>query len=190
MDYVRKICGKSVFLSPPLVEDYKTYTKWLNDIEVARGIHQYQKTISYENEKDFLEKFVRGQYNYAIVKNDNTLIGTCALSEVDLIDGVATLGIFIGEKDNRNKGYGSEAINLLVDYGFKHLNLRNIMLKVYEFNKGAIKCYEKCGFETIGIRTKSHYFDGKYYDEIFMQKIRWFYEKNWIMKDLETERGE
>lgn len=171
MKYVKKIIGERIFLSPPLVEDYEIYTEWLNDEKVARGIHQYQNPISYTSEKDFLEDFTRKGYNFAIVKNDGTLIGTCSLSDVNLIDKTATVGIFIGDEENRGKGYGMEAINLLTTYGFNHLNLKNIMLKVYEFNKPAIRCYEKCGFKVFGTRTKSHYYNGNYYDEIFMEKI-------------------
>jgi len=46
-------------------------------------------------------------------------------------------------------------LSLLIDYGFKALNLHNIMLRVYEFNKGAIRCYEKIGFRYFGTRREA-----------------------------------
>ena len=46
-----------------------------------------------------------------------------------------------------------------------HVNLNNIMLKVFDFNKRAIKAYEKCGFKIFGVWKNSHYFNGEYIDE-------------------------
>ena len=62
------------------------------------------------------------------------------------------IAVFIGESENRNKGYGVEALNLLIRYGFDYLNLNNIMLSVYSFNENAINCYKKVGFKEFGRR--------------------------------------
>ncbi|MDO7205773.1 GNAT family protein [Paraclostridium bifermentans] len=56
----------------------------------------------------------------------------------------------MGDKDNWGNGYGKEALSLLLDFGFNLLNLNNIVLKVYSFNKQAIKCYSKIGFKEAG----------------------------------------
>ena len=80
--------------------------------------------------------------------------------------------MFVGDEQNRGKGYGKEAIKLLLEYGFNNLNLNNIMLKVYSFNKRAVKLYESLGFQKIGTRHKSHYSKGKYYDEIYMELLK------------------
>ena len=76
--------------------------------------------------------------------------------------------IFIGDKDYRSKGYGTEAIRLVLEYGFKYLNLKNINLDVFAFNERAIKCYEKCGFKEYGRRRKCKFVNGVYYDVISM----------------------
>ena len=82
------------------------------------------------------------------------------------------VGLFIGEEENRSKGYGTEALSLHVEYGFNYLNLKNIMLKVFSFNKRAIKSYEKIGFKVFGKRTEDYYLNGKWYDEYFMEILR------------------
>lgn len=90
------------------------------------------------------KNLLKSSSNFAIVKTeDDTLIGNCGLDKVDHISRKATIGIFIGDKDNRGKGYGSEALKLLLDFGFKYLNLNNIDLQVVDFNKNAIACYKK-----------------------------------------------
>ena len=76
--------------------------------------------------------------------------------------------IFIGDKDYRSKGYGTEAIRLILDYGFNYMNLKNIKLDLMDFNERALKCYKKCGFKEYGRRRKCVYVNGKYYDKISM----------------------
>ena len=68
------------------------------------------------------------------------MIGTVGFDRIDYINKVGTLGIMIGEKENRENGYGTEAINLLLDYGFNYLNLNSINLNVMEFNSRGIAC--------------------------------------------------
>ena len=118
-------------------------------------------------EKESVEEFM-----FAIVKQDNDeLIGNVGLDKVDYKCGTADLGIFIGEQENLSKGYGSEAIKLLVDFAFKELRLHNIMLTVYDMNERAQKAYQKCGFKEFGRRHEARFHDGKYHDIIYMEVI-------------------
>lgn len=93
---------------------------------------------------------------------------TDSLEDINWINRTATLGIFIGDKEFRSKGYGTEAIRLILEYGFKYMNLYNIKLDLMEFNERALKCYEKCGFKEYGRRRKCKFVNGKYYDSISM----------------------
>ncbi len=98
-------------------------------------------------------------------------MGNCSLFSINHIHRTADLGLFIGEEKYRNKGIGTEVVQLLLAYGFKVLNLNNIMLKVFEFNKGAMKAYQKAGFQVFGRRRQAYYINGKYYDEVFMEVL-------------------
>ena len=82
------------------------------------------------------------------------------------------MGIFIGEKEGRDRGIGTEAINLILEYGFNYLNLNSIKLDVMEFNSRAIACYKKCGFKEMGRRRQCNYINGKYYDTILMDILK------------------
>jgi RimJ/RimL family protein N-acetyltransferase len=152
--YFKKIIGKKCYLSPIDINDVEKYTEWLNDLEILRNLQLYAATISMENEKEYLNNLSK-DHNYGIIDLEtNELIGNCGLMDIDFINQTAEIGIFIGNKSFWDKGYGTEAFSLLIDYGFKALNLHNIMLKVFEYNISAIKCYEKIGFKTIGIRRE------------------------------------
>lgn len=178
--YFKKIEGKRVYLSPMCVEDAEKYVKWMNDFKVTDGLNGSKNLVTVESEREWIEKNNKdGNFQFAIVKQENDeLIGNCSLHNLDLINGRATVGIFIGDKENRGKGYGSEALELLLSYGFNHLNLNNIMLTVYSFNEPAIFCYKKVGFKEIGRRREAYFKNNERYDEIYMDIIRSeFYER-------------
>lgn len=169
MKYFKKIVGERIYLSPINSEDYLKYVEWMNSDVVSKNVGNFTSVISIESEKAWLEKINSEKYNFAIIKKeDNTLMGNISLMHVHDVNRTAELGIFIGDECNLSLGYGSEAIMLLLDYGFNYANLNNIMLKVFASNKRAIKAYEKCGFKTYGIWKESRYFNGEYLDEVYM----------------------
>lgn len=172
MRYYKKLIGKRIYLSPMNVEDAEIYVKWLNDFSVTDGIGTSSNVITLSSEKEWILK-PSNQYQLAIVRlEDDKLIGNCGIHGVDQTRQCADVGLFIGEEENRNKGYGQEVLNLLLDYGFNYLNLNNIMLKVFSFNEGAINCYKKVGFKEIGRRRQAYYLKGKFHDEVFMDILR------------------
>ena len=171
MKYFKKIVGERLYLSPMNVEDVEIYTKWLNDRSTTDNISGTTKVITLQGEKEFIESRKSYDYDFSIVLNDDTLIGNISLQNVDLISRKATLGIFIGEEENRSKGYGTEAMKILIDYGFNILGLHNINLNVFSFNERAIRAYNKVGFREYGRRHESYFLNGHFYDSINMEII-------------------
>lgn len=172
MKYYKKLVGKKVYLSPMNIEDAEIYVKWLNNFRVTDGLGTSNSVISLESEKEWISQN-SSKYQFAIVRlEDDKLIGNCGLQEIDHLRQCAVVGLFMGEEENRNKGYGQEVLNLLIDYGFNYLNLNNIMLRVFSFNERAISCYKKVGFKEIGRRRQSYYLNCKYYDEVYMDILR------------------
>lgn len=170
MKSIKKVEGKRIYLSPINVEDYPKYTEWLNDIEVNIYLNALTKVITFEKEREFLTNAAKeGDYIFGIrLLESDLLIGNCGLINTDHINRTSTLGIFIGDKEYQNKGYGTEAIKLLLDYGFYILNLNNIWLYYFSYNSRGSKCYEKCGFKLVGRRRQAKIINGMKYDEIYM----------------------
>lgn len=170
MKYFKKLEGRNVFLSPINPEDLEVYTKWMNDISICINLGNASTNYSLQRENEMLEKLSKDDHNFAMVLKEGVkLIGNCSLFSINQIHRSAELGLFIGEEEYRGKGYGSEAVELLLCYGFKILNLNNIMLKVFSFNTRAIKAYEKVGFRVFGKRTGCYYVNDRYYDELYME---------------------
>ena len=170
MRYFRKISGERLYLSPMNPDDAEIYTHWLNDPEVAQRIGAYTRITTLDGERAYIVTAAQEGQNYSIVLNDgDRLIGNISLMDVNHLQRKATLGLFIGDVACRGKGYGTEAIRLILDYGFKWLNLHNIMLEVFANNPCAIACYQKVGFREFGRRTQSAFLNGEFVDDIMME---------------------
>lgn len=166
--YFKKLVGEKCYLSPIDVNDAEKYTAWLNDLEVVNNLQTSSMQIELNGEKDFLSHLAK-EHNYAIIDMaTNELLGNLGLMDVNHINGSAEIGIFIGNKDYWGKGYGTEALGLLIDYAYQFLNLNNILLRVYEFNARAIASYKKVGFKEVGRVRKSLKRGQKYFDIVLM----------------------
>lgn len=183
MKYFKKLIGDNIYLSPQSSDEetMEKFTEWLNDFDTTDYIANSSKLFTLEDEKKHFESKKENAYIFFIVRlEDDEVIGTIGLHEINNIDRTSTLGIFIGDKSGRNKGYGTEAIRLILEYGFKYLNLNNIDLDVFSFNERAIACYKRCGFKEYGRRRKCYFLNGKYYDRVRMDILSEEFEGDYI----------
>ena len=181
MEYFKKLVGEKIYLSPRNTNEIEKFTEWLNDFDTTDYIGRSANIMTLDAEKKYFEENINKNYNFFIVTlNNDKLIGTVGLEKYDSINRTATLGIFIGEKEYRSQGYGTEAIKLVLDYGFNYLNLNNINLDLMSFNDRALKCYQKCGFKEYGRRRKCKFINGKYYDLIEMDILAEEFKESYI----------
>ena len=106
------------------------------------------------------------------IEVDGIMIGQCALFNLHPVAHRMELGITIGDQNYWGKGYGSEAVQLLVDYGFCHHNLHRIFLEVHARNERAIRAYQACGFVEEGRLRQHVWSDGSYDDLVIMGVLR------------------
>src|SRR5690606_32220306 len=115
---------------------------------------------------------------------DNVLIGSTGLWIQNWSQGDAWLGIFIGEREYWGKGYGTDAMRLIVGYGFRELNLRRITLGLHSYNERALKSYQKVGFILEGRVRGEGLRDGVRYDSLYMGILR----EEWLALSQESEK--
>lgn len=185
MQFIKKLVGDRIYLSPRGAsdEEIEKFTDWMNDFQTTDFIGRSGQVVTFIGEKEWLENSTKNVQNrsFSIIElNHNKLIGTISLENFHWIDRSAVLGIFIGDKDFRNNGYGTEAIKLLLEYGFKYLNLHSIRLDLLSINERAHKCYLKCGFKDTGCSREAIYVNGKYYDKLHMDILENEFEGDYI----------
>ncbi len=185
MQYFKKLVGDRIYLSPKDAsnEEIEKFTEWLNDFQVTDYTGRSEQITTLSGEKEYLENSAKNtsdrNFNIIELKN-NKLIGTTGLEQINWIRRSAVLGIFIGDKDYRDNGYGTEAIKLLLEYGFKYLNLHSIRLELIAINERAHKCYLKCGFKDTGKSREEIFLNGKYYDKLYMDILESEFDGDYI----------
>ncbi|MBU1167190.1 GNAT family N-acetyltransferase [Patescibacteria group bacterium] len=163
--------GKKCALVPIEKDDIDLFYKWLNDIEVSRGLSIVTELplTHAQEEKWFEEK---------VTKSDpkNTIFAIKDLASEKIIGNVSLegheLGIVIGDKDFWGQGYGPEAIILIMDFGFNELNMESVFLRVADFNERAKKAYGKIGFKEAGRLRQNVFHAGKWHDMYIMDILK------------------
>jgi RimJ/RimL family protein N-acetyltransferase len=102
---------------------------------------------------------------------DEETIGLCGLHQIEHYHQRAEVGIRIGEP-YWGKGFGQDAVRTLVEYGFRHLNLRKIALRCLADDERAVGAYRKAGFVDEGRLHDHVWYDGSYHDELVMAVFR------------------
>lgn len=105
---------------------------------------------------------------WIICTHDDDVVGEVVINEIDRDNRSANIRIALFHPRHYGKGYGTAAMWLAVDHGFRTLGLHRISLSVFSFNPRAIRAYEKVGFVREGVLRDALLWDGEYHDEIIM----------------------
>jgi ribosomal-protein-alanine N-acetyltransferase len=168
MDKIVFLQSERIHLRALMEKDLnENYLQWLNDEEVcAFNSHAVfpnteQKMGSYfESLKNQLNNIV-----LAIVDNNTGKhVGNVSLQNINWVSRNAEFAILLGDKEFWGKGYGEEAALLIVDYGFRRLNLHRIYCGTITGNKGMIKLAAKLKMKEEGLRRQAIYKNGQYLD--------------------------
>ena len=135
-------------------------------------------TLSQEEGKEWIRKTWEERkqgkvYTFGIItkRNEAKYIGNIRLKILNNISRRADISIGIFNPKYRNKGLGSEALKLVINFGFDTLNLLSMELRVFTNNTRAIATYEKLGFRKIGVRRKADFIEGKFLDDLMMDLL-------------------
>lgn len=174
--------GEKVCLRAYREEDIKVATELVNDAELQKFL---TPGIPFPTSPWGEEEWVKsqkadqnGEFNFAIEDiKTKKYIGGCGIQEVSWLVRKAEVGIMIGDKNYWGKGYGTDAMKVLLKFIFQNMNINKVKLNVFSFNERAIKSYKKCGFKVEGTLKDEIFKEGKYYDEILMAIFKGEFEK-------------
>lgn len=111
------------------------------------------------------------QLRLVISDYDDVAVGLIDLFDFDVKNKRAGVGILIKAPSARSKGYGREALKLLINYCFTHLDLHQLYCNITEDNEASMKLFVHHGFEKIGLKKDWTYIQGAYKNEYLFQLI-------------------
>ena len=164
------LTGERIILRPVEKSDAALLQKWMNDPQI-RGLTGETSPSTFGDVEAYLERLRTNPdraWFIIEVKESGRAIGETGLLRMFHPWRTSDLSIIIGEKDAWGQGYGTEVINLLLDYAFGYLNFHRISVGVVGFNHAALRFYEKIGFKQEGIQRDGYFYNHQYSDFVMM----------------------
>jgi len=157
------ITGEKIKLREKKLSDVRNDYRWQSDRELAEldasPILIMSFSIYLLDYASVLHQQDHYRFPLAIETLEGKHIGNCTCYDIDEKKGEAQIGIMIGDRDYWDKGYGTDAVNTLVDHVFDVTRLNRLYLKTLDWNKRAQQCFAKCGFTPCGqLKRNSHNF--------------------------------
>jgi diamine N-acetyltransferase len=163
-----------VALVPVEKADLPTLFTWINDRDLVLLSAPYRPISGLRHELWFEGLLSREDVHLFGIRHlvSGRLVGSCQLLGIHPIHRHAELQVRIGDPDARGRGYGTQAVGLLVKFGFTDLNLHRISLHVFAENAAAIRTYQKSGFRREGVLRDGAYINGNYVDIVIMSILK------------------
>ena len=168
------LVGERVELRRHARENYRLYGKWYGDPEIWRLTSWAASPLSPSAVERLFEdrELSTTDDSFAIhLKDEERPIGVVSLMNISEANDSAELSVIVGHPEDRHHGYGAEAIDTILRYGFEELRLNRVGLSVFEFNEDAISTYEKLGFREEGRLRQALKRDGAFHDAILMSVL-------------------
>lgn len=171
------LTGKKVHLTAIEDNDIREITRWHQDVAFMRLYDGTPAKPRTENEIRHEIQEIQRDNNAFIFGirplNSEALTGIIGLSGILWNHGTAWLNIGIGREDQRGRGYGTEAMALMLNFAFQELNLHRVQLTVFAYNAGARAMYERLGFTQEGIYRQFLHRDGERHDMLLYGILRY-----------------
>ncbi len=173
---MKTLKGKTIYIRALETNDLEFIYAVENDLNIWE-MSNTQTPYSRFLIKQYLENahqdiYEAKQLRLAICKDrDFPAVGLVDLFDFDPKNNRAGVGIVIQGLENRNQNIGSEALDLLIQYAFYHLNLHQLYANIGTENAASIALFTKFGFQNIGIKKDWNLVNGVYKDEALFQLI-------------------
>jgi len=140
---------------------------------VSQTLTPYSRHILIDYVNSVTDVFTDKQLRLIIEENESqTAIGTVDIFDCDFKNKRAGLGILLAEPEKRGKGFASEVMEIVLPYCFQTLSMHQVYCSILTDNEESVRLFKKFGFKEVGIKKDWTYYDGKFYDEVLMQKFK------------------
>ena len=165
---VKFIVGKYVYLRPIAKSDmHKGWLKWINDPDHRANLFGVFPVTEKDLKNYFNAQKLPESAMFAIcIKRNNKYIGNIRLSSIDFVNKRCSFGRLIGDKNSQGKGYGSEALILVLRYAFETLGMNRVYSAIAKENNASFKSNIKVGMKKEGLLKEALFKNGKFIDEI------------------------
>ena len=163
------IAGKQVVLRAIERGDLPALHEWANDPDIQYMLGGWHFPTSMADQEEWYSALSCNSLDqrFAIVAGELGTIGTANLVSIDWKNRNAFHGLLLGDKEVRRKGYGLDAVMVLMRYAFDELQLARLDSDIIEYNDASLKFYtEKCGWAIEGRRTDWYFRRGRRWDKI------------------------
>jgi diamine N-acetyltransferase len=170
------VVGEKIALGPLRRDLAAAYARWMNQLDVRRGLDQMGIATPQSQEKWVEENIERSAkrepqaVEFTVYdRRDSAPVGTAGLFDIVHAHGSAEFAIAIGER--RGQGLGTEATRLVLDFAFHVLQLRNVLLVTLEWNVAGLQAYERAGFRRVGVRRGARISRGRPTNLVIMDAV-------------------
>lgn len=175
-----RLTGQRIYLREVCPDDVDaTYHRWMNDPVITRYLEQWGVRYSMDVLREYVEKLhgKEDEIFFAVcLQGDGHHIGNIKIGPVHAYHKRARVGLIIGEQQYWGRGYATEAIGLVADFGFEVLGLNKIEAGCHKENLGSRRAFERAGFSVEGELRDHLVLDGELTSEICLGIVR----KAWL----------
>lgn len=165
--------GEHVTLRPIEREDTATLHRLRQNVDLyLLANERWNPTSLAKMERDFEKRLEDEESNWFVVEAGGHVLGTAGLHSINRVAGTAAVGISLLDRERLGKGYGREAVGLLLDWAFRMQGFRRIWLEALASNERAVHAYRACGFTHEGLLRSHDFYDGGYHDVVVMGLLR------------------
>ena len=166
----KEIRGKRIILREQREEDVPYFTYWFNQPQVMFQCG-FEKTVTEEEVRKSISVYHQSEDSvwYTITDTEGNIIGETGLLRMFPAWHQTDLTIIIPDPEMQHKGYGTEAIRIMLDIAFREYEMHRVSIGVVGLNTDALAFYRKIGFKQEGILEEAYYWNNEYSDFVMMR---------------------
>lgn len=169
------LTGEQIYYRPLATSDAEAFYHWSCDREVVKySLSSLVHPKSQEDHRQWLAGLNQNKSSFDLgicCKESGRLIGYAGITSLSTLNRSGEYYLMIGDKDYWGKGIATEVTREITRYGFDSLGLHRIELTAFVENVGAVKAYEKAGYQHEGIKRHGGFREGQFLDKVIMSAL-------------------